>query len=369
MLRKLIKSTYLSIIKIVTLIFYPLKVDTNQIVYYASFVEDLKPIIAEINEKSNFKVILFYHPRIEDKISQLKIHEKYRQSNANVIKELFYIMTSRYIIVDTYYLIFGGVKKKKQQVIIQTWHASGALKKFGLEDQALKNVKLSTIEQYKKVYRSFDFILVGSDQMGEIFKRSFGIKNHQLLKFGLPRMDVYFDEEYIENCRCQTRRKLQIKDDEKMVLYVPTYREDERTLLQLPVDFSTLNKSLRPIVKLHPAVNVQFDSPLLSDFMTEDLLIASDIVITDYSSLAFEASLLGKSIYFFTYDQLKYNNEKGLIDDYDNVINNQNFNSNDELINAINQSKYHSSKKINQIWNKYNKGNASQKFVEWLIKK
>lgn len=349
-----------------TIFFYPLKIDSNKVVYYASFTEDLIPIIEAMNQKANYKVILIYHPRLEVELNKIDVFQKYPHANKNALRELYHLMTSKFIIVDTYYLILGGLKKKKGQLVIQTWHASGALKKFGLEDNALKNMKSSEIEQYKKVYRSFDYILVASDKMGEIFKRSFDVKDNQLLKLGLPRMDAYFNHEVIDSRRKKMREELQVNESETMVLYVPTYRENEQIISELPIDLSKLKDGFSPFVKLHPVVQTTFSSPFLSDKDTDDLLVACDIVITDYSSLAFEASLLHKPIYFYTYDLEKYNDEKGLIDDYEKAINFQKYDTNEELIKALNTEKPIPTEKMNEIWNTYNDGKAALHLIEWM---
>lgn len=349
-----------------TIFFYPLKVDAKKVVFYASFAEDLVPIVDELNRTTNDKIILVYHPRIEKNISDIKVFRKFPHSNKNVLKELYHLMTARFIIVDTYYLILGGLKKKKKQTIIQTWHASGALKKFGLEDKALEGMKGSEIDQYKKVYHAFDYVLVASDKMGDIFQRSFDIKEEQLLKFGLPRMDAYFEEGLIAVKREQVRTRLQLSQEVLMVLYVPTYRDHEQVLSKLPIDFSGLKKEFQAFVKLHPVIQTTFDSAYLLTEKTEDLLVASDLVITDYSSLAIEASLLGKPTYFYTYDQAKYDADKGLIDGYEEAVNFQNYAANEALINAINQKKSHSSTKMNEIWNTYNDGKSAKRLVEWM---
>lgn len=350
-----------------TIFFYPLKVDAKKVVFYASFAEDLIPIIEEMGREKKRKIILIYHPRIERDICNLKVFYKFPHANKNVLRELYHLMTSKFIIVDTYYLILGGLKKKKEQMIVQTWHASGALKKFGLEDKALENMKSSEINQYKKVYNAFDYVLVASEKMGEIFKRSFGMEDHQLLKFGLPRMDNYFKETLIAARREEIRKNLGLNTKDTMVLYLPTYRDNEQIMNRLPIDFSKLKEGFHAFVKLHPVIQTTFDSThLLTTQATDDLLVASDIVITDYSSLAIEASLLGKPIYFYTYDQAKYDADKGLIDDYEEAINFQNYTTNEALINAINQQKSMSSGKMNEIWNTYNDGKATMRFVEWI---
>lgn len=66
--------------------------------------------------------------------------------------------------------------------------------KFGLEDVTNQNRPASDISRFKKVYRSFDFVTVGSDAMADVFKKSFGIRDGQLLKTGVPLTDVYYEE-------------------------------------------------------------------------------------------------------------------------------------------------------------------------------
>lgn len=98
------------------------------------------------------------------------------------------------MITDNYFLMTSVLNRRPQTTCIQVWHANGSLKKFGLEDVTNQNRPASDISRFKKVYRSFDFVTVGSDAMADVFKKSFGIRDGQLLKTGVPLTDVYYEE-------------------------------------------------------------------------------------------------------------------------------------------------------------------------------
>lgn len=362
-MREWIKRIYFLIVLVGSRFFQINKLRNNRIVYFASFVEDLIPIVEKLNQNTNFEIILFYHPRIEKHIINLKVSKKYRQSNIGVIKELFYLSTSKWIIVDTYYLILGGMKKRSSQTVIQTWHAAGALKKFGLEDQALIHATDSEINQFKKVYHSFDYILTSSDKMGDIFKNSFGVTNDQLLKIGLPRMDQYSDLNEMNQLKSKYKQELRIPVNKLLALYVPTYREYALSIAKLPIDFSELNDEWIPIVKLHPAVQLLEPLDFVSTEDTTKLMIAADVIITDYSSLAMEASYLQKPVLFFAYDKDQYNQEKGLISKYEEAVNYQIYENASSLLHALNNKQYKLPVEMNRIWNKYNNGNAAEQLV------
>ncbi|MCB7376950.1 CDP-glycerol glycerophosphotransferase family protein, partial [Bariatricus massiliensis] len=71
-------------------------------------------------------------------------------SNKNVIAQLKALATAKVIFVDNYYLLMGGYRKKKGQTVIQTWHAAGALKYFGLKDHAVDLSNKKMVDQYLK---------------------------------------------------------------------------------------------------------------------------------------------------------------------------------------------------------------------------
>ena len=66
--------------------------------------------------------------------------------------------------------MLGGYTKKKAQTIIQTWHASGALKNFGLTDHQVDLNNVTMVRQYQRVYQATDYYIIGGKEMGTCFK-------------------------------------------------------------------------------------------------------------------------------------------------------------------------------------------------------
>ena len=105
------------------------QVDKKQITVLMTFPEDVMPIINELDNKG-YKITVI-----------AKFEEQYRLEHLNnitfipgnkyIVKHIKALSSSKVILIDTYYLMLGGYTKKKAQTIIQTWHASGALKNFG----------------------------------------------------------------------------------------------------------------------------------------------------------------------------------------------------------------------------------------------
>ncbi|WP_369426003.1 CDP-glycerol glycerophosphotransferase family protein [Cytobacillus pseudoceanisediminis] len=86
---------------------------------------------------------------------------------------------------------------QKNVTCLQVWHASGAIKQFGLKDPSIANRKSRAITRFKKVYKQFHNIIVGSEEMARIFGEAFGIEEKNILRTGMPRTDVFFNEKRI----------------------------------------------------------------------------------------------------------------------------------------------------------------------------
>lgn len=103
------------------------------------------------------------------------------------------MFNSKVIITDNYFLLTSVLNKRKQTKCIQVWHANGSLKNLVWKTlQTCNGRKL--ILKGSKVYSSYDYLTVGSEEMANIFKKSFGIKDNQLLKIGVPLTDPYYRE-------------------------------------------------------------------------------------------------------------------------------------------------------------------------------
>lgn len=196
--------------------------------------------------------------------------------------------------------------KKNYTKSVNTWHGI-PLKKVG-NDVAGRN--------------DFDFsdttlFCYSGEYEYEIYKRAFNLNDKNLYKIGMPRNDLILenDQKTIE----EVKKKYHIKD-KKVILYAPTWREDpeDLKLMDLLEWEESLSKEYILLVKAHGlAKDWKFRENSfvidVSDYEeTSELMLIADILITDYSSIMFDYSLLEKPIFIYLTDYEKYKKERGV---------------------------------------------------------
>lgn len=379
-LRSLFAAFYSIYLSVLGVLFKPVK-PKNHLTLLVSFEENAQALIrsykAHAESLSYEMTVLYTRHAVSLKkelegIGSFYLNEKHP---LHLLKAVLILFKSKVVITDNYFLMTSVLNRRPQTTCIQVWHANGSLKKFGLEDVTNQNRPASDISRFKKVYRSFDFVTVGSDAMADVFKKSFGIRDGQLLKTGVPLTDDYYEEH---------KPELKYKWPKKIILYAPTFRDYDMQSFRLPFTEEQLTNALNGeymlLVKLHPAVlhqiSASFESELIknvSDMRLHDLLKAADILITDYSSVPFEFALLNKPIFFFTYDLEEYDQKRGLIDNYTSVIPGKACHDSEALLEEMTKKPFRAEemKRFSDKWNMYSDGNSSEallKFAETKMK-
>ncbi|MBO3791326.1 CDP-glycerol glycerophosphotransferase family protein [Bacillus velezensis] len=379
-LRSLFAAFYSIYLSVLGVLFKPVK-PKNHLTLLVSFEENAQALIRSYKahaESLSYEVTVLYTRHAVSLKKELEglgsfyLNEKHP---LHLLKAVLILFKSKAVITDNYFLMTSVLNRRPQTTCIQVWHANGSLKKFGLEDVTNQNRPASDISRFKKVYRSFDFVTVGSDAMADVFKKSFGIRDGQLLKTGVPLTDVYYEEHKPEPKH---------KWPKKFILYAPTFRDYDMQSFRLPFTEEQLTNALNGeymlLVKLHPAVlhhiSASFESELIknvSDMRLHDLLKAADILITDYSSVPFEFALLNKPIFFFTYDLEEYDRKRGLIDNYTSVIPGKACHDSEALLEEMTKKPFDAEemKRFSDKWNMYSDGNSSEallKFAETKMK-
>lgn len=219
------------------------------------------------------------------------------------------IMRSKVIVTDDYVRYLRHFPLKKDQRVVQLWHACGAFKKFGRYGTNLReSVDLATHAQYS-------LASVSGEAVRQIYADAFGIPVEKVQALGDPRTDIFFDEKKKEKIRAKVYEKYPRLQGKRVILYAPTFRDKEgedRTVFSPEIDFARLSRNLpgdmvfvirpHPIVK-KPVLGQQYENILeIRDLPTNDLMFVSSLMVTDYSSVIFEYSLLRKPILFFCYD-------------------------------------------------------------------
>ncbi len=295
------------------------------------------------------------------------------------IKGIYHLATSKVIFVDNYYGFLSSIKFREGVTCIQLWHANGAIKKFGLMDPSIENRSEKAKERFVKVYNQFHKVVAGSDEMKTIFQKAFGVREENFMLTGIPRTDIFFNTEEIEGIKDKLLKKYPSFRQKKIILYAPTFRDDNLDDYEIRINFDLMKDKLGEeyllLLKLHPAIkNKVAITENQADFVvdvsgysnTNDLLFITDYLITDYSSIPFEFSLLEKPMIFFPYDLSKYVKKRGTWGDYEEIMPGPVVYSTNDIIHAIksNNFNYAEIREFKEKWNKYSDGNASKRIAD-----
>lgn len=222
-------------------------------------------------------------------------------------------ITSRVIVTDDYDRYLRHFQLRQSQRVVQLWHACGAFKKFG---QRGTNMSIAADHAY---HAQYNMVSVSSDKIRGIYADAFDIDIHKVKALGTPRTDVFYDEKQLELTREKVYQAYPEFRNRYIIIYAPTFRDigDDRTQFRPDLDFDRLSRELLPeqmfLVCPHPImknkiVEKEYDNiKVVRDFSTNDMMLISDMLITDYSSVIFEYALLRKPIAFYCYDLLNYN--------------------------------------------------------------
>ena len=229
-----------------------------------------------------------------------------------VFKAMYYLATSQVCIAESYCVPVSILKHKKSLKIIQIWHSSGAVKKFGYQCLDTEEGKSKKIAQLMCMHKNYDYVIAPSEITRQMFSEAFGIEKEKVIKLGLPRL------EYITNPKYDKSKEIyeaypELKD-KKVILYVPTFRKGKNVDLSEIFNYPINKNEYKLIIKLHPLENANVPEEYLIDskYTSFDLIKIADYIITDYSILSVEASLLEKPIFLYLYDLKEYNKNRGL---------------------------------------------------------
>ena len=247
------------------------------------------------------------------------------------VRTAYHLATARLFIVDDYFFPIYVIKPRKGTTIVQTWHASGAFKKigysvldktFGADEGLISRVA---------IHSNYDVCLMASRSAAVHYAEAFREPLERFVTdIGIPRTDVLFGDA-VPGIQASIRKHYRLPAGKKVILYAPTFRGTtvRRATSPEDLDFRILHRELGAdhvlLLRLHPFVRqAQPIPPDLASFAIDvsdhpdihELMLVSDILVTDYSSAIFEFSLLGRPMAFFAPDHDDYLDERGFYFDY-----------------------------------------------------
>jgi CDP-glycerol glycerophosphotransferase len=274
------------------------------------------------------------------------------------------------------------VRKRKQQFYIQTWH--GQIFDTKKVEGDIEN-KLSPyyIKQAKNDSKLIDIILSDSSVCTEKYKRSFWY-NGEILECGFPKNDVLINNP--KNINEKVHKYFNLEQNTNIVLYAPTFRNNF-DMDSYDLDYESILNALRSkthknwifLIRLHPNIaeksvflsynNLILDASLYDDM--QELLLASNILITDYSGTMFDFSLMRKPVFLYIKDYIDYIKERDVYIDLFSLPFPQVLTSS-ELIEKIsrfdNESYIKSVEQFIRQIDVFEDGKASKKVVDRIIK-
>ena len=256
---------------------------------------------------------------------------------------LYHISTSKVCIIDGYSIPISCLKHKKNLKIIQIWHSLGAIKQFGKQVIDKKEGSKSEISKIMKMHQNYDYVLCASDATREFYKQGFGVDESKILKLGMPRIDYLLGKDEKINKKIENLYKdYPNLKEKKTILYVPTFRQGKSVHIYDLIN-SVNTDEYNLIIKLHPLDKTIVDSKytINNKYSTFDLLKIADYVITDYSALSLETSILdNKQLYFYLYDIEDYKMDRGLNVNLREEMPNYTFSNVDDIIKNIQEDNY-----------------------------
>ncbi|MBH9966628.1 CDP-glycerol glycerophosphotransferase family protein [[Bacillus] enclensis] len=288
-------------------------------------------------------------------------------------------------------IIFPVHSKREGNVYLQTWHGT-PLKKLGF-DIEIEGPETLARENFYIESRNWDYLIAANRYSADIFKRAFKF-DKEMLEYGYPANDIFYrDEIELEETTGKIKAKLGIPSNKKVILYAPTWRDDEMTgswdhTFELKFDLDRFYEQLSDeyvlVLRMHHLVgdalvidekykSFVYDCSRYNDI--QELYTIADLLITDYSSVFFDYANSLKPILFYAYDFEKYkNNIRGFYLDMEKDLPGPLIKDGQELLNSILQiddiqEKYSESyKQFHERFCSLENGKASKNIIEKVFK-
>ena len=239
-----------------------------------------------------------------------------------MVRGMYHLRTAGVVVVDNAWLPIHVARHPARTVVVQVWHAAGALKRFGLDATGPVGEPERTF-----LHRHYDWVITSGDSSREPWSRALRTPIDRVVALGSPRTDVFFDTAAAAAARGRILAKYPDLVDRRVITYAPTFRGRGRAKRPAgDLDAVRLRASLPPgdalVLKSHPNLDPSLVDKAAFDVVVDpaddmnDLLLVTDVLITDYSSAIFEWALLRRQLVLLIPDLADYELDPGLYLDY-----------------------------------------------------
>jgi CDP-glycerol glycerophosphotransferase (TagB/SpsB family) len=292
-----------------------------------------------------------------------------------LLRGMYYLQTARLFVVDNAYLPIHVAPHRPATTVVQVWHAAGALKRFGLDT-------LQPVAEPERTFlhRYYDAVVASGDRCRAPYAAALRTPLERVVALGSPRTDFFFDDDAMAAARERVLAAYPALAGKRVVLHAPTFRGrgiGKRAGTEL--DASRLRAALGDtytlVLKTHPnldpAATATAGYDVVADHTAEinDLLVVTDILITDYSSSVIEFALLHRPIVLLVGDLAEYEVDPGLYVDFRTEMIGTQVTDTDGVIDAILTGRFDPSGYDTFIERELggSRGDASERFVEHFL--
>ena len=363
------------------------KVDENLIIMGAysgnSYMDNTKYLFEFLNKRSNYNVVWFTKSR--GLLVELR-SKGYKVIYALSLDAIKLLRKARFIFLTHGVYDVLPIDFSPNTEIIMTWHGTvikDITEDFDATYSYKKWVRILKLKSYPNQYINYVLTPAKEKYEHEILTSAFRVTSDKILDLGYPRNDILFNDNL--EFKQKLREKYGIPDNiKRVILYVPTFRDAGS--LRFPFknkDLEDLNKILEEMDSVFLFKGHAYEKKINfgelkcislvrkpSDI--QELLIISDLVISDYSSVIFDYLLTMKPIILFPYDLDIYTKGRGLHYDLRDIAPGPIVFEVEKLIESIRNvekldSKYRDIReKVRDRFNKYNDGKSIERLLTFL---
>lgn len=352
------------LVKIVWLFTFLIPVNNKKVTFISCYSNqlkgDFKLISKELEKRGAYKQVFLlrkFKGTLKEKFMYL----------LNYIPQTYHLNTSKVVIIDSNNFSISNCRKKSKTKVIQLWHACGAIKRFGYDVSRKYEIK------------NYDYIFAAGQESRSIFSRAFKMEEDKILPIGVAQTDFLFNEEKLSRLRKGMLRDYPQLKDKKVILYAPTFRGDGAVNTEyVDIDLEKIQDKLGEeyvvMYKLHPSlINTNLcNNEKVINVNNKDLyrvFSVADILITDYSSIVFDFSILEKPMVFYTPDLEEYKKERGLYYDYESFVPGPVCFNEEAVIRAVKDNNFYIDrvKKLKESFFEYKDGESTSRIVDYIV--
>ena len=239
----------------------------------------------------------------------------------HILIQMYHIATSQTVILDSYCIPVSVLDHRESLTVIQMWHSMGSMKKFGYAMLHMGEGWDSDLSEIMRMHHHYDYILISSMSYLNDYIEGFHTEAEKVREIPQPRADLLTDASYMAKVRNRLEKTRPWLAAKKNILYCPTFRKeitelDRQKVRELinSVDYKKYNLIYKP----HSVSEFRIQDPrvIISDMNIVEALAVADVVISDYSSIIYEAGLCHIPVYLYMYDWEEYSERRALNLDY-----------------------------------------------------